>query len=97
MSEAVSRQRRATKIGVVTSDKADKSIVVRVDRIVLHEKYKRYVRRAEKFMAHDEKNAGRAGDTVEIAESRPLSARKRWRLRRILKRAAVVTAVAAAE
>jgi small subunit ribosomal protein S17 len=97
MSEAMTRARRATKIGVVTSDKADKSVVVRVDRIVLHEKYKRYVRRSEKFMAHDEKNACRMGDTVEIAESRPLSARKRWRLRRILKRAAVVAAAAAAE
>ena len=79
-------RRRASKVGVVVSDKADKTIVVRVDRIVRHEMYKRYVRKAAKFMAHDELNAAKVGDTVEIVESRPLSARKRWRMRRIVKR-----------
>lgn len=81
------RGNRATKVGVVTSDKADKTVVVRVDRLVLHKMYKRYVRRSAKFMAHDEKNACKAGDTVEIVECRPMSARKRWRVRRIVKRA----------
>jgi len=76
----------ATKVGVVASDRMDKSVVVRVDRIVLHKLYKRYVRRSAKFMAHDEANECRVGDTVEIVESRPLSARKRWRVRRIIRR-----------
>ena len=85
MTEQVVR-RRATKTGVVVSDKADKTIVVRVDRIVKHKLYKRYVRRKTQFMAHDETNDCRVGDTVEIVESRPLSARKRWRVRRVVKR-----------
>ena len=78
------RRRRAAKIGVVTSDKMEKSVVVRVERIVRHEVYKRYVKRSAKFMAHDEKNICKIGDTVEIVESRPLSARKRWRVRKVL-------------
>ena len=82
---------RSTKVGVVTSAKMDKSIVVRVDRIVMHKLYKRYIRKSARFMAHDETNQCKIGDTVEIVESRPLSARKRWRLRRIV-RAGVGTA-----
>jgi small subunit ribosomal protein S17 len=85
MAETITR-RRASKVGVVVSDKADKTVVVRVDRIVRHKMYKRYVRKAATFMAHDEANAAKIGDTVEIVESRPLSARKRWRMRRIVKR-----------
>jgi len=85
MTEKVIR-RRATKTGVVVSDKADKTVVVRVDRIVRHKLYKRYIRRKTKFMAHDETNDCKVGDTVEIVESRPLSARKRWRVRRVVKR-----------
>jgi small subunit ribosomal protein S17 len=85
MAETITR-RRASKVGVVVSDKADKTVVVRVDRIVRHKMYKRYVRRAATFMAHDEDNQAKVGDTVEIVESRPLSARKRWRMRRIVKR-----------
>jgi len=95
MSESITR-RRASKVGVVVSDKADKTVVVRVDRIVRHKMYKRYVRRAATFMAHDEENAAKVGDTVEIVESRPLSARKRWRMRRIVKRGQGATDVAAA-
>lgn len=87
MTETIAR-RRATRIGVVTSDKPEKSVVVRVERLVLHRLYKRYVRRTAKFMVHDEQNRCRVGDTVEIVESRPLSARKRWRVRRIVRRAA---------
>ena len=57
----------------------DKTVTVRVERFVKHPLYKRYVRRSTKFMAHDEENDCAIGDTVEIAESRPLSSRKRWR------------------
>ena len=76
------------KVGVVTSDKMDKSIVVRVNRTVKHATYKRYVRRSSKFMAHDEQNQCRIGDTVEIIESRPLSNRKRWRVTKVVRQAA---------
>jgi small subunit ribosomal protein S17 len=94
MAETTTR-RRASKVGVVVSDKADKTVVVRVDRIVRHKLYKRYIRQKATFMAHDEANAAHTGDTVEIVESRPLSARKRWRLRRIVKRGQGVVATAA--
>jgi small subunit ribosomal protein S17 len=80
-------RRHAAKVGVVTSDKMEKSVVVRVDRIVMHKLYKRYVKRSARFMAHDERNQCRIGDTVEITESRPLSANKRWRVSRIVRRA----------
>jgi len=96
MAETITR-RSATKVGVVVSDKADKTIVVRVDRIVRHKMYKRYVRRAATFMAHDEGNAAHVGDTVEIVESRPLSARKRWRMRRIVRRGEGTVEATAAE
>jgi small subunit ribosomal protein S17 len=86
MAETVTR-RRARKTGVVTSDKMDKSVVVRVDRIVRHKVYKRYVKRSAQFMAHDEQNRCRVGDTVEIIESRPLSANKRWRVARVVREA----------
>jgi len=87
-------RRRATKVGVVTSNGMDKSVVVRVDRVVLHDRYKRHIRRSAKFMAHDEANSCNVGDTVEIVESRPLSSRKRWRVRRVV-RAAVGVKVTA--
>jgi small subunit ribosomal protein S17 len=85
--EAKPEKRRTAQVGVVTSNRMDKSVVVRVDRIVLHRVYKRYVRRSAKFMAHDEENRCRIGDTVEIVESRPLSTRKRWRVRRVVRTA----------
>ena len=90
MTEKTERARgsRAHRIGVVTSDKMDKSVVVRVDRIVKHPRYMRYMRRSNQFMAHDEANQCHVGDTVEIVESRPLSARKRWRVRRVVRQAA---------
>jgi len=92
MTEAQTAQaparRRATKTGIVTSDKMDKSVVVRVDRIVSHKRYKRYLKRSAQFMAHDENNQCKVGDTVEIVESRPLSSRKRWRVRRVVRAAA---------
>jgi len=91
---AETTKRIVSKVGVVTSDKMDKSVVVRVDRIVQDKMYKRYVRRSAKFMAHDETNDCREGDTVEIVESRPLSQRKRWRVRKVLRRGVGVESVA---
>ena len=85
-AKADSRGRRAEKIGVVASDKMLKSCVVRVDRLIKHPKYRRYVRRTSKFMAHDEKGAT-VGDKVRIVETRPLSANKRWRIVEIIQKA----------
>jgi small subunit ribosomal protein S17 len=81
------RAHRSEKVGVVASDKMQKSVVVRVDRLVRHTKYRRYVRRTSKFMAHDELGAT-VGDKVRIVETRPLSARKRWRVVEIVQKAA---------
>lgn len=81
------RVHRSEKVGVVASDKMQKSVVVRVDRLVRHTKYRRYVRRTSKFMAHDELGAT-VGDKVRIVETRPLSARKRWRVVEIVQKAA---------
>jgi small subunit ribosomal protein S17 len=78
---------RAQRIGVVTSDKMTKTVVVRVDRLIKHPKYRRYVRRKKQFMAHDELGAT-IGDKVRIVETRPLSARKRWRVAEIVQKAA---------
>jgi small subunit ribosomal protein S17 len=81
------RPHRSEKVGVVASDKMQKSVVVRVDRLVKHTKYRRYVRRTSRFMAHDELGAT-VGDKVRIVETRPLSARKRWRVVEIVQKAA---------
>ncbi len=78
---------RVQKVGTVSSDKMQKTVVVRVDRLVLHRKYRRYVRRTSKFMAHDELGAT-IGDRVRIVETRPLSTRKRWRVVEIVQKAA---------
>ncbi|MGI8468650.1 MAG: 30S ribosomal protein S17 [Pyrinomonadaceae bacterium] len=83
----VSGGNRAQRIGVVTSDKMTKTVVVRVDRLIKHPKYRRYVRRKKQFMAHDELGAT-TGDKVRIVETRPLSARKRWRVIEIVQKAA---------
>ena len=80
------RGQRRTIEGVVVSDKMDKTVVVRVERLVKDERYQKYVRRYSRFMAHDEENAAKVGDRVRIEETRPLSRRKRWRLREILRR-----------
>ena len=79
--------RRAQKVGTVSSDKMTKTVVVNVDRKVMHPKYRRYVRRTSKFMAHDEMASG-IGDKVRIEETRPMSARKRWRVIEIIQKAA---------
>ena len=81
------RGRRTEKIGVVTSDKMQQTVVVRVDRLVKHPVYKRYVRKRAKFMAHNEIEGVSVGDQVKIAETRPLSARKRWRVVEVLRKA----------
>jgi small subunit ribosomal protein S17 len=79
--------KRSERIGMVTSDKMTKTVVVRVDRLVKHPKYRKYVRRRKQFMAHDELGAT-IGDKVRIIETRPLSARKRWRVVEIVQKAA---------
>ncbi len=81
------RGNRAQRVGLVTSDKMTKTVVVRVDRLIKHPKYRRYVRRKKQFMAHDEIGAA-IGDKVRIVETRPLSARKRWRVVEIVQKAA---------
>lgn len=78
--------RRQEKIGLVTSNKMTRTVVVRVERQIRHPKYKRYIRRRKKFMAHDEIGAA-IGDIVRIVETRPLSARKRWRVVEIVQKA----------
>jgi small subunit ribosomal protein S17 len=82
------RRPNQTITGVVVSDKMDKTVVVLVNRLVKHPVYKKYIRRRSKFMAHDEQNSARLGDTVEIIQSRPLSRLKRWRLTKIVTRQA---------
>lgn len=81
------RGRRVEKIGIVTSDKMMKTVVVRVDRLVKHQVYKRYVRKRSKFMAHNEIEGVSTGDQVRIVETRPLSSRKRWRVVEVLRKA----------
>ena len=81
------RNLRKERIGIVTSDKMDKSVVVAVQRKVKHPKYGKFVKKTSKFVAHDEKNDCNIGDTVKIMESRPLSKIKNWRLVEILERA----------
>ena len=86
-SNGRTRPHRSQKVGVITSDKMLKTVVVRVDRLVRHTKYRRYVRRTSKFMAHDELGAT-IGDKVRIVETRPMSAKKRWRVIEIVQKAA---------
>ena len=81
------RNLRKERIGVVVSNKMDKSIVVLVERKVKHPKYGKFVKKSTKFMAHDEKNECNIGDTVKIMETRPLSKNKCWRLVEITERA----------
>ncbi len=81
------RAHRSQKVGTVSSDKMQKTVVVQVDRLVMHQKYRRYVRRTSKFMAHDELGAT-VGDKVRIVETRPLSTKKRWRVVEIVQKAA---------
>jgi small subunit ribosomal protein S17 len=88
MTEAITKQRgnRKTRVGVVVSDKMDKTVVVKVDNIVKHPVYKKYIKRRVTCKAHDEENSCGIGDKVVIVESRPLSKDKRWRVREILEK-----------
>jgi len=85
--------RRQEKVGIVTSNKMQKTVVVTVDRQFKHPFYKRVIRRSKSFLAHDEKNQCQVGDTVRIEETRPLSARKRWRVIEVVAKAAQVAPV----
>ena len=85
--------KRQEKVGVVTSTKMQKTVVITVERQGTHPLYKRVVRRSKNFMAHDEKNECRVGDTVRIEETRPLSSRKRWRVIEIISEATSVAPV----
>jgi small subunit ribosomal protein S17 len=87
VANGAKRAHRSQKVGAVVSDKMQKTVVVSVDRLVRHTKYRRYVRRTSKFMAHDELGAT-IGDKVRIVETRPMSARKRWRVIEIVQKAA---------
>lgn len=81
-----------TKTGLVVSDKMEKTIVVAVENLVEHPLYKKRVRRTRRFQAHDENGDAREGDIVRIAESRPISKNKTWRLQEIIRRADHTTA-----
>ena len=81
------RGSRKERVGMVVSDKPQKTAVVSVETLVRHPKYKKRVRSSKRFMVHDEQNAACVGDTVRIVETRPISARKRWRLGNIISRA----------
>lgn len=83
----VDRNLRKERVGIVTSDKMDKSITVVVERRVMHPKYGKFVKLSSKFMAHDEKEEANVGDTVRIMETRPVSKSKRWRLVEVVERA----------
>lgn len=88
MPDTPPRSRRKTEIGVVTSDKMDKTRRVEIERLVPHPKYGKFVRRRTVCHVHDEQNASHVGDIVEIMETRPLSKLKRWRTVRIVRRGA---------
>ena len=79
------RKNRKTRVGIVVSDKMDKTITVSVERASRHPVYNKMVRTSTKFKAHDEKDSAKTGDTVRIEETRPLSKTKRWRLVEIIK------------
>jgi len=81
------RNYRKERVGVVVSDKMDKSVVVRVDRQLMHPIYGRTVKKQKRYVAHDEANDCKVGDTVKIVETRPLSKTKRWRIGEVVERA----------
>lgn len=83
------RGNRKRRVGTVLSDRMDKTVVVQVERVVLHPVYQKYTRRRATYKAHDENNEYRIGDRVEIVETRPLSREKRWKVARLIERPAV--------
>jgi len=86
-AETIDRKRRKLRIGIVTGDKMEKTIVVTVTNLVRHPLYGRTVKRTTRFKAHDEASDAHVGDTVEIMETRPMSKDKRWRLNQVIERA----------
>jgi small subunit ribosomal protein S17 len=86
-ANAVDRNSRKTRVGMVVSDKMQKTVVVSIERRVQHPVYGKMVRRTKKLKAHDEQNEAKTGDTVRIMETRPLSKDKRWRVVEIIERA----------
>ena len=82
----IDRNLRKTKVGIVTSNKMDKTITVKVERKVKHPLYGKFVKKSTQFHAHDEKNECSIGDTVRIMETRPLSKTKRWRLETVIEK-----------
>lgn len=87
VKEGLVRNFRKERVGVVVSNKMQKSIVVEVNRKMKHPKYGKFIQRSKKFIAHDENNECNIGDTVRIMETRPLSKRKNWRLVEIVEKA----------
>lgn len=81
------RNSRKELVGVITSDKREKTITIQVERRVKHPLYGKILKHSKKFSVHDEKNEGKVGDTVKVSETRPLSKTKRWRLVEILQKA----------
>lgn len=84
--DAQTRGGDRTLLGTVRSDKADKTVIVEVQKRMMHRMYKKYINRRTRYAAHDEKNEYRVGDVVEIVSSRPLSRTKRWRVQRLVER-----------
>ncbi|MCA1796084.1 MAG: 30S ribosomal protein S17 [Desulfuromonadaceae bacterium] len=80
------RRNKKKVVGVVTSDKMDKTVVVKTDDLVKHPVYKKYLKRSKKYKAHDETNSCSVGDKVLITEARPLSRDKRWRVAQVLEK-----------
>ena len=85
--KAINRASRKTRIGLVVSDKMEKTVVVSIERRVQHPVYGKMVRRTKRLKAHDENNDAKTGDTVRIMETRPMSKDKRWRVVEIVERA----------
>jgi len=83
----VERGAKKTLEGIVVSDKMDKTVVIRVERLIKHPRTGKYIRRRAKFMAHDDKNECKVNDKVQIVQTRPLSKHKNWRVLKILERA----------
>ncbi len=87
MATAEKKENKRTKVGVVVSNKMQKTVVVAVERLVEHGMYQKYIKRTSKFLAHNEKPDLNVGDRVLIEETRPLSKRKRWNVREVLEKA----------
>ena len=87
MSEEILRNQRKQRVGIVVSDRMQKTITIAVDRQIKHPIYGKYITKTTKYMAHDEAGDARVGDKVQIIETRPLSKQKRWRLVEVLEKA----------